>query len=64
MADEDADRQMQLAAIGADLDGVEQALERLDAGTYATCEICGATIVEQLLEADPVRRRCGAHGQT
>jgi RNA polymerase-binding transcription factor DksA len=64
MADHDADRQQQLAGIGTDLDGVEQALERLDAGTYSTCEVCGATIDEHLLAEDPVRRRCEVHGST
>ncbi len=61
MADAD-ERLARLEQIDADLDGVEQALARLDAGTYATCEVCGAPLADELLAEDPVRRRCAVHG--
>lgn len=44
-----------------DVDDVETALERLDDGTYGTCEVCGAPIAEDLLAASPATRTCAAH---
>jgi RNA polymerase-binding transcription factor DksA len=60
-AADDAERLSLLAAIDADLDGVEQALARLDDGTYATCEVCARALDEEQLAADPVGRRCEDH---
>lgn len=60
MADAD-DRLARLEQIDADLEGVEQALARLDAGSYASCEVCGTVLADELLAADPVRRRCPGH---
>ncbi len=37
---------------------VEQALERLDNGTYGTCVVCGQPIPEKRLEAIPWAARC------
>lgn len=37
---------------------VEKALEKLDAGTYGTCEQCGAAIGEARLEAMPSAPTC------
>ena len=39
------------------LDAVETALERLDAGTYWTDEVTGEPIPDHVLDADPVARR-------
>ena len=57
---DDAERRDRLAGVEADLDGVERALARLDAGTYGECEVCGEPIGARLA-ADPVARRCLAH---
>jgi RNA polymerase-binding transcription factor DksA len=46
-----------LDAIEAELAAVEASLERLDAGTYGTCEVTGAPLPDALLEADPTARR-------
>lgn len=46
-----------LAAIEADLEAVETALQRLDAGTYWTDEITGETLPDDVLRADPLTRR-------
>ena len=46
-----------LDRIERDLEGVEAALARLDAGTYWTDEITGAPLSEALLASDPVARR-------
>ena len=44
-----------------DLDDIEKALERMDEGTYGTCEICGNQISSARLEAMPATRRCIDH---
>ena len=40
------------------LQDVERAVSRLDAGTYGTCEACGAVIPVERLEARPAARFC------
>ncbi len=40
---------------------VERAIEKLDAGTYGTCETCGDPIAEPRLEAMPATRYCVQH---
>ena len=37
---------------------IEEALARLDAGTYGLCERCGEPISDARLEARPVARTC------
>ena len=37
---------------------IREALERLDAGTYGLCEICGGEIAEKRLIARPVTTMC------
>jgi DnaK suppressor protein len=49
-----------LAAIDADLEGVEAALDRLEAGTYFSCEVCRSPLADGQLAAQPVVRRCPA----
>ena len=48
-----------------DVDGrltdIERALEKLDAGTYGTCEICGNAIPDERLEIVPAARHCVEH---
>ena len=50
-----------LAAAEADVDDVHHALDRLDDGTYGTCEACGARIDADRLAAQPGARTCTAH---
>ncbi len=45
-------------SIARSLSEIEVALERLDAGTYGTCEQCGSAIAEARLEARPATVRC------
>jgi RNA polymerase-binding transcription factor len=40
------------------LDEVTEALGKLDAGTYGTCETCGKPIAPARLEAKPAARNC------
>jgi DnaK suppressor protein len=44
--------------IEAELQDVEYALQRLDDGTYGTCEACGKPIAEARLDAIPAARLC------
>ncbi len=43
------------------LDEVRRARQRVDEGTYGTCEVCGEPIPEGRLEARPWATRCVAH---
>ena len=47
-----------LAAIETDLEGVEIALDRLEAGMYFTCEVCSVPLADTQLAAQPIMRRC------
>ena len=47
-----------LQRVEAELAEVEAAIERLDAGSYGTCEICGKAIAEGRLDAMPATRYC------
>jgi RNA polymerase-binding transcription factor DksA len=49
--------QPSLDDLAEDLAGIEQALERLEDGTYWTDELTGDVLPEELLEADPTARR-------
>jgi RNA polymerase-binding transcription factor DksA len=51
-----------LAHAERDLAGVERAMERLDAGTWGTCEACGARIDAATLARLPRATACAAHG--
>jgi RNA polymerase-binding transcription factor DksA len=43
------------------LDDVQRALDKLDAGSYGKCEACGEAIGAARLEAMPATRFCIAH---
>ena len=42
---------------------VENALSRLESGTYGECEVCGKQIEEQRLEALPYATLCMEHAE-
>jgi RNA polymerase-binding transcription factor DksA len=50
-----------LAAAEAELDAVEHALQRLDDGSYGSCEVCGDALDDARLAGDPTARHCAAH---
>lgn len=54
------DRQL-AAALRGELNGVERALEQLDAGTYGLCDSCGNAIEDAVLAVTPQARSCSAH---
>jgi RNA polymerase-binding transcription factor DksA len=57
---DDAQEALDAETIARDLDGVEVALARLDAGAYWTCEATGEPLTDELLAADPTIRRLPA----
>jgi RNA polymerase-binding transcription factor DksA len=46
----------QLEDVERELREIEEALKRLDEGTYGMCEVCGRPIPDERLEADPTAR--------
>jgi DnaK suppressor protein len=50
-----------LDRVQAELDDVERALQRLDDGSYGTCQACGCVIDDERLTAVPAARFCVAH---
>jgi len=53
-----------LDRLAAQLDAVEGAMARLDAGTYGTCEQCGEPLTSSALEGDVTASRCASCAQT
>jgi RNA polymerase-binding transcription factor DksA len=50
-----------LDQVNADLGAVDEALRRLDDGTYGTCRVCGAQLDATRLEEDPILILCPDH---
>jgi RNA polymerase-binding transcription factor DksA len=50
-----------LGRIEAELADVARALERLDEGTYGTCEACAAALPDEQLAVAPAARFCAEH---
>jgi RNA polymerase-binding transcription factor DksA len=50
-----------LSQLNEQLDDIDHALAKMDAGTYGRCEACGEPIAEARLEAMPATRFCIAH---
>jgi DnaK suppressor protein len=50
-----------LGGIEVELADVSRALERLDEGTYGTCEACAAPLPDEVLAEAPAARFCGEH---
>jgi RNA polymerase-binding transcription factor DksA len=50
-----------VATLDAELDEVDDALRRVDDGTYGRCEQCGQPVADERLEAMPTARFCAEH---
>jgi RNA polymerase-binding transcription factor DksA len=50
-----------LEQVEAELADVQRALQRLDDGSYGSCEACHAPIPDERLEAQPATRFCVSH---
>ena len=55
------ERRATLATLEGRYNDIRRALKKISDGTYGTCEICGQTIEEDRLEANPAARTCKAH---
>jgi DnaK suppressor protein len=61
LASEERDREINFILSDRDrvkLKQIDDALERMDEGTYGVCESCGLEIAEERLEAMPFSRLC------
>lgn len=47
--------------LSAQLKDVEEALQKIENGTYGTCEVSGEVIEEDRLMANPSARTCSVH---
>ncbi len=47
-----------LARVREELDEVEEAMKRVEDGSYGRCEACGNTLSDEELDAFPFARRC------
>lgn len=61
VAAELGENQAAIAAASEQLEAIDAALARIDAGTYGRCETCGKPIGEARLEAIPAARFCIDH---
>jgi DnaK suppressor protein len=61
VAAEQGENQALASQLRNELEEVERALGKLDAGTYGTCEVCGEPIASARLEAMPATRYCIQH---
>lgn len=52
-----------IAAAEAELQAVEDALRRLDDGSYGRCRVCGTAIDEVVLAEEPLTSTCARCGQ-
>lgn len=61
VAAELSENQALMGSMREQLTDINAALDRIDAGTYGKCEVCGEPIAEARLEAMPAARFCIAH---
>jgi DnaK suppressor protein len=61
VAAEQGENKALLNQLNEQLDEVNRALAKVDAGTYGLCERCGEPIAEARLEAMPATRYCIQH---
>ena len=61
VAAEQGENQALAGQLRIELEEVDRALEKLEAGTYGSCETCGKAITPARLEAMPAARFCIDH---
>jgi DnaK suppressor protein len=49
-----------LALVRQDLDDVEEAMRRLEDGSYGRCDACGTALSTEHLESRPASPRCSS----
>jgi RNA polymerase-binding transcription factor DksA len=50
-----------LEQVNDELGAVDEALRRLDEGSYGTCDVCGSPLDPERLKQDPLMTRCPGH---
>ncbi len=55
------ERTATLGTLETRYNGINRALQKIKDGTFGTCEICGAELEEDRLEANPAARTCKTH---
>jgi DnaK suppressor protein len=55
------ERRATVAVLEARYNNIRRALQKIEDGTYGTCEISGEPIEEDRLDANPSARTCKAH---
>jgi DnaK suppressor protein len=55
------DSELRLDTVQEQRRRITRALERLDAGTYGSCQVCGEQIDDERLQARPEASTCRAH---
>ncbi len=55
------ERTSMLKTLQARLTDIKEALAKIDAGTFGTCEVCGKKIESDRLEANPAAPTCKEH---
>ncbi|MPZ72626.1 MAG: hypothetical protein GEU74_05245 [Nitriliruptorales bacterium] len=50
-----------IESVRGELDAVDAAFARIEAGTYGSCEMCGKPIGDERLDAVPAARFCVEH---
>lgn len=55
------ERQAAEEVLEKELQSTEEALGRIEAGTYGQCSVCGETIETERLNAEPMAKTCIAH---
>jgi RNA polymerase-binding transcription factor DksA len=53
-----------LDAVERELDQIDDALGRLDAGTYGSCATCGDRLAAEALATEPLLERCAGCAAT
>lgn len=61
VAAEQGENRVLASSLAEQLDEVNAALHRLDAGTYGQCVVCGEAIAAERLEAMPATPHCIRH---
>lgn len=55
------ERRATLALLETRYQNIKRGLEKIEAGTYGTCEVCDTAIDEERLIANPAARTCREH---
>lgn len=55
------ERRAVVATLETRYNNITRALQKIEDGTYGTCEVCGEPIADERLDANPAARTCSTH---